>query len=140
MTSEQKGLRLAAGVTMGFGVALALAAFPPLNGPMVLLADIVIWPMNGAETGQAPEARLLYAIAGGVLAAWGFMIWQLAGQAMAREPALIRGFVRQSVILWFAVDSAASVLAGAPLNVVANLGFLGLFLIPMLRGRAVQPA
>jgi hypothetical protein len=140
MTSEQKGLRLAAGITIAVGLALALAAFPPLGAPTVLLADILIWPLDGAETGTAPEARLLYAISGGVLAAWAFMIWRLAGEAMARDPALIRSIIRQSVILWFAIDSTGSVLAGAPLNVLANLGFLALFLIPMLRGRAAQPA
>jgi hypothetical protein len=140
MTAEQKGLRFAAGVTMAFGLALALAAFPPLGAPMILLADILVWPLDGAETGTAPGMRLILAIAGGVMAGWGWLIWQLAGAALAKDPDNIRPFIRQSVILWFVVDSIASVLASAPLNAVANLAFLALFLIPMLRGRAAQAA
>jgi hypothetical protein len=140
MTSEQKGLRFAAAVTMAFGMALALAAFPPLGVPMIVLADILVWPLDGAETGTAPGIRLVLAIAGGVMAGWAWLIWQLAGAAMARDPDSIRPLIRQSLILWFAVDSFASVLAGAPLNAVANLAFLALFLIPMLRGKAAQAA
>ncbi len=140
MTSEQKGLRLASGVTMGFGLGLALAAFPPLAGPAMLLADVLIWPLDGAETGAASETRLLLAIAGGVLAGWAWLIWQLAGAPMARDPVATRALIRQSILVWFVTDSAASVLAGAPLNAVANLAFLALFLVPMQRGGAASAA
>lgn len=132
MTREQRGLRFAAGVTMGFGLMTALAALPQLAAPTVMLADILIWPVDGAETGSLPEARLLYAIAGGVLTGWGWMIWLLAGEAMERQPELVRTVIRQSLLLWFAVDSTGSVLAGAPLNVLANGAFLALFLVPTL--------
>jgi hypothetical protein len=140
MTNEQKGLRFAATVTMGFGVLTALAALPQLAAPTVMLTDILLWPMDGAETGALPEVRLLYAIAGGVLTGWGLMIWQLAGAFMDRAPDLTRQLIRQSVLLWFAVDSTGSVLAGAPWNVPANCIFLAMFLIPMVRGRAAQSA
>lgn len=132
MTREQRGLRFAAGVTMGFGLMTALAALPQLATPTVMLADILIWPVDGAETGSLPEARLLYAIAGGALTGWGWMIWLLAGEAMDRQPGLVRAIIRQSLLLWFAVDSTGSVLAGAPLNVLANGAFLALFLVPTL--------
>ncbi len=140
MTSEQKGLRFAAAVTFLFGLATALAALPQLGAPIVMLADILIWPMDGAETGTLPEARLLYAISGGVLAAWGWMIWRLAGEALEQQPDLIRGIIRTSALIWFAVDSTGSVMAGAPWNVPANCIFLALFLIPMLRGGTAQAA
>jgi hypothetical protein len=140
MTSEQKGLRIAAGVTIGFGLALALAAWPPLAGPMRLLADLLIWPLDGAETGAARDTRLLFAIAGGVMAGWAWLIWQLAGRAMERDPTLVRGLVRQSLLVWFSLDSAGSLLAGVPLNVLGNLVFLALFLVPMARGRAAGVA
>lgn len=140
MTSEQNGLRLASGITMAFGLALALAAFPPTAGPMVLLADVLVWPLDGAETGAAHDTRLAFAIAGGLLAGWGWLIWQLAGAPLARDPVLVRGLIRQSVLVWFVADSAASVLAGAPLNAVANLAFLALYLIPMWRRGAAGMA
>ena len=140
MTSEQKGLRFAAGVMMAFGLSTALAAVPRLGVPIVTLTDILIWPLDGAETGTTPEARLLYAILGGVLTGWSWMIWRLAGAAMANAPEVTRSIIRQSVLVWFVVDSTGSVLAGAPWNVPANCIFLAMFLIPMLMHGAARPA
>lgn len=65
MTPEQKGLRLAAGVTFLTGVALALAAWPPLAAPMRLLADLLIWPLDDGQALAAAETRLMLAISGG---------------------------------------------------------------------------
>jgi hypothetical protein len=137
MTSEQKGLRLAAAVTVGTGLALALAASPALNLPMRLLADLLIWPLDQAQSLTAAETRLAFAVGGGVMVGWGWMIWQLAGAPMERAPQEVRVIIRTSVLAWFLVDSAGSIMAGAALNVVANLVFLALFLVPMRDGRAV---
>lgn len=140
MTSEQKGLRFAAGVTLITGAALALAALPALNLPMRLLADILIWPLDQAQTLGLPETRLAFAIGGGVMLGWGLMIWQLAGEPLERAPDAVRGIIRSSVLAWFVVDSAGSVASGAALNVVPNLVFLALFLVPMRRVRAAVVA
>ncbi len=140
MTSEQKGLRFAAGVTLITGVALALAAHPALNLPMRLLADILIWPLDQAQTIGLSETRLAFAIGGGVMVGWGLMIWQLAGEPLERAPQAVRGIIRSSVLAWFVVDSAGSVASGAALNVVPNLVFLALFLVPMQRARAAVVA
>ena len=140
MTSEQKGLRFAAGVTMVTGLALALSAVPALNLPLRLLTDLLVWPFNGAETLAASETRLALAIGGGVMLGWGLMIWQLAGEPLERAPDAVRGIIRASVLGWFLVDSAASVAAGAALNILPNLVFLALFLLPMRRGAKVVPA
>ena len=102
---------------------------------MMLLADLLIWPLDGAQTGAASETRLMLAIGGGVMAGWGWMIRQLAGAPMARDPAGMRGLIRQSAVLWFVIASTGSVLAAAPLDAVANLGFLALFRFPMARGQ-----
>lgn len=140
MTSEQKGLRFAAGVTMVTGLALALSAVPALNIGVRLLTDLLVWPFNGAETLAASETRLALAIGGGVMLGWGLMIWQLAGEPLERAPDAVRGIIRASVLGWFVVDSAASVAAGAALNILPNLVFLALFLLPMRRGAKVVPA
>lgn len=142
MTTEQKGLRLAAAVTILTGLALALAAWPPLAGPIRLLADLLIWPLDGSQTLAAPETRLALAIGGGLMAGWGTMIWQLAGAPHACDPDTTRRIVLTSLLVWFAVDSTASVAAGAALNVLANAGFLALFLLPILalRRHRTEPA
>jgi hypothetical protein len=63
------------------------------------------------------------------------MIWHLAGSPFARSPAEVRRIILTSVLVWYGIDSAAAVMAGAALNVVANLAFLALFLVPMRLGR-----
>jgi hypothetical protein len=140
MTSEQKGLRFAAGVTMVTGLALALSAVPALNIGVRLLTDLLVWPFDGAETLAASETRLALAIGGGVMLGWGLMTWQLAGEPLERAPEAVRGIIRASVLGWFVVDSAGSVAAGAALNVVPNLVFLALFLLPMRKTRAAVAA
>lgn len=140
LTGEQKGLRLVAGVTMVTGLALAMAAAPVLNLPMRLLSDLLVWPLDGSETLLAHDTRLAFAIGGGVLLGWGLMIWQLAGAPLERAPEAVRAIIRASVLGWFLVDSAGSVAAGAALNVVPNLVFLALFLLPMRKGRAAVAA
>ena len=140
MTSEQKGLRFAAGVTMVTGLALALSAVPELNIGVRLLTDLLVWPFDGAETLAASETRLALAIGGGVMLGWGLMTWQLAGEPLERTPDAVRGIIRASVLGWFLVDSAGSVTAGAALNVVPNLVFLALFLLPMRKARAAVAA
>ena len=138
MTSEQNGLRFAAFATIAFGLLLALAAWPPLNLPIRLLSDLIIWPFDRTETLLASETRLALAIGGGVMAGWGAMIWQLAGAPMRAAPEATRRIILTSALTWFCVDSAASILAGAALNVLANTAFLALFLWPMRRSaRAV---
>lgn len=58
MTTEAKGLRLGAAET---GLT-DLAAWPPLAGPLRLLADLPIWPFDGSQTFAAPETRLVQAM------------------------------------------------------------------------------
>jgi hypothetical protein len=139
MATRQKGLKFAAAVTVGFGLLTAAAAYLPLQGPTLLLADILIWPMDGAQSGDGDVTRLMFAIGGGVLAGWGVLIWMLAGEGMARMPDLARRMVVASALTWFVVDSTASVLADAPWNILGNIPFLVLFLWP-LRGWSATPA
>jgi hypothetical protein len=141
MTSEQKGIRFAAAITLiGFGMASVLSAWAPVSGPMGAVLDGVFWPMDGGQSAAAEETRLLLAILGGITFGWGLMIWHLAGAPLERMPDLIRPILRQSVLAWFVLDSTGSVLAGAPLNVLANVVFAALFLVPLSRGARVALA
>jgi hypothetical protein len=141
MTFEQKGLRFAAASTLiGFGLLCALGSYPPLASPVLLLVDLAFWPLDGLQTGAADETRLLFAILGGITFGWGLMIWQLAGAPLARDPATIRPIILSAVLGWCIVDSSASLLAGSPINVAANLVFLALFLVPLRAGARQQAA
>ena len=136
MTSDKRTfwLRAGAALVIASGALIALGSHPAIAAPLRLVADLLIWPFDGLQPIETSEARLLAAIGGGVLVGWGVMLWQLAP-----EPAAHR-IIRTSVLAWFVVDSGGSLLAGVPLNVVGNLVFLALFLIPIGFGRRAQAA
>jgi hypothetical protein len=136
----QPALKLAAAAVMGVGAVVALAAFPPTALVTNVLSDLVFWPFDGRQAVDTQTARLLAAIGGGVMFGWGLLLWQIASQLLPKEPALAASLIRTSVIAWFALDCTCSVLAGAYLNVVLNMGFLAMFLVPLMsldRGAAV---
>lgn len=118
-------------ITIGFGLLIAAAAIPALNYPMALLGDLIFFPIDGAPTLAAPGERLLSAITGGVMTGWGAMMYLVATELLPKDPALGRRLILTSIVSWFVIDSSMSVAAGAPLNVVGNLGFLLVFVLPL---------
>lgn len=124
-------LKAASAAVMGVGIVVALAAFPPTALVTNILSDLVFWPFDGRQAVDTPTARLLAAIGGGVMFGWGLLLWQIATQLMPKDPALGASLIRTSVLAWFVIDCTCSVLAGAYLNVVLNVGFLALFLLPL---------
>lgn len=142
MTQERtrRWLRFASATVIGFGLLTALGAHPTTGRAVIFLADLLLWPLDGAETGDAGETRLIAAIAGGVMAGWGWMLWGLTGEGMDRAPELSRRLILGSVALWFLIDSTGSLAAGAPLNILGNLVFLAMFLWPLRRPIRLAPA
>lgn len=136
---EQARFRIGAALVIASGILTVTGAFAPLSGPMTWLGDLLVWPLDGAQTGQAAETRLLAAIGGGVMVGWGLMLWQLAGEMMARAPGPVRRIIRISIVAWFVLDSAGSLAAGAAPNLIGNLVFLALFLWPAPAART-RPA
>ncbi|MBM7067630.1 hypothetical protein [Actibacterium sp. 188UL27-1] len=128
-----RGLRIAAATVIAFGPLTMLAAWPPTALPIALFADILFWPLDGVQTMALQDARLLAAICGGGFVGWGLMMWLLAGAPYRAAPVAMRRIFLISVMGWFVIDGIGSVLAGAPLNVAANIGFLALFLWPLRR-------
>jgi len=120
-------LKFGAVLLVGFGVLFVLSAWPPLAAPLTLLVDLFAFPFDGAQTLSAEATRLALAIGGGVLAGWGAMIWLIATRLADSDPALARSLVLGPVVICFVLDSAGSVAAGVPFNVVLNVGFLVLF-------------
>jgi hypothetical protein len=126
-------LKLAAVVTTGFGILTALAAWPATNGIIGWFTDVVFWPFDGSQTLRAPETRLFCAISGGVLTAFGVLLWQLATRLYPVDPQLTRTLVLSSAFSWFAVDSIGSIAATAPGNALLNIPFLLMLILPVWR-------
>ena len=126
-------LKAASALIIGFGIITVSAATPATAGLARFLIDMIFWPIDGAQTLAAPETRLLCAIAGGLMAGWGAMLWLAATRLYSQAPELAGTMIMVSLGAWFIVDSLGSILAGAPLNALLNMGFLPIFLIPLMR-------
>lgn len=138
--TTQTWLKVASGVLIGFGILIFLAAHPATADVTAFLTDMIFWPVDSAQTLAASETRLFCAILGGVMVGWGLMIWLVTVRLYPREPALARTLILTSIGTWFVVDSIGSILAGAPLNALFNIGFLLLFAIPLRHARRRAPA
>lgn len=132
LESRIRWLKIASGITMGFGILIAAAAIPALKAPTVLLLDLIYFPVDGAQTMADPASRLFSAVTGGVLTGWGLMAWLIANDLMPEQPELARRIVLLSIGTWFVIDSSMSIAAGAPLNALFNTGFLAMFCLPVL--------
>lgn len=125
-------LKTASLILIGFGLLMALSAFTPVGAVMGILLDLAVLPVDGGQSIAGQETRLLLAIAGGLLAGWGAMLWLIASHVYAPNPALGGRLILSGIAVWFVVDSAGSVLVGAWFNMVLNAGFLALFAGPIL--------
>jgi hypothetical protein len=101
----QTWLKAAAGIVLGVGLLLAAGAWPPLAAPVVFLADLIIWPLDGLQTLAAPETRVFMAISGGVMVGWGVTLWKLADYLMPEQLAAVRSITMTGLYSWFVVDS-----------------------------------
>jgi len=131
----QAWVKAAAAVVAGVGLLIAIAAWPPLSGPVLFFADLFIWPLDGAQSLAAPETRVFMAISGGLMVGWGVTLWKLAVYLMPIDAAAVRQITMTGLYCWFAVDSIGSIMAGVPLNAVANISFVVLFLLAFRQRR-----
>lgn len=120
--------------TLAFGVVLAAAAVPGLEGPTVWFYDLVHWPIDGASS-WGEDVRFTCGVLGAVMIGWALTIFVLADLAArvdaALEARLWRGLTL-AIGVWFVVDSAISIATGAPVNAVSNTAFVAAFLVPVL--------
>ena len=126
-------LKFGSALVVGFGVVIAMAAYPPTAGIARFLLDLVIWPVDGVEAISGPEMRLLSAVSGGVMVGWGILLWLVATRLYPKDPGLARTLILASIGTWFLADSLASIVAGVPLNALLNVSFLVLFSWPLMR-------
>ena len=126
-------LKVASASFILFGLGVALAAHPATALPMTLFTDLALWPFDGLQNLNTPEARILSGVCGGILAGWGVMFWMLAAHGLRAAPLLTRKIMLASVTTWFVIDSTASIAAGAPFNAILNVPFLLAIVLPLWR-------
>jgi len=126
--------------TIIVGFLLALVAFPPLAAPGIAMIDFVDWPVDGAVDLDR-ISRTLSAVSGGLTAGLGACFLFLVAPLVERGDPLARSGGALTLLIWYGIDSAGSIAAGAPLNAVTNTLFLMLLLVPLLlAGKRVPEA
>lgn len=120
-------------ITIGFGAAFALAAFTSTRTPALVFMDVVFWPIDGQPAALSREAALSTALCGAIMIGWGTLMLGLARDPeLSRMPQVWR-LMTAGMIAWFVVDSIASWVTGAGVNVIGNSLFLGTYLWPVVQ-------
>lgn len=126
-------LKFACLFVIGFGLLGVLAIVPALSGVTRFFIDLAFWPVDGAPGAPTPESNLLWAIVNGILIGWGVLLWQVTTKVYSTTPDVGRSMILTSIGIWFVIDSAGSIAAGAPVNALLNITFLLMFFIPLWR-------
>ena len=142
MTQQQSSMRRAGWVLIAIGVIFAFAALPMFHPLAALFLKIAYWPMHSLPADLTVPVPLLVAITGGLTAGFGGMVWALGTHVAGTAPEAAEKVTKITAWVWYCTDSTASILVGAPFNVVLNLSFLILMLaasrVPM-RDATVTP-
>lgn len=112
-----------------------LFATGAMNDPTGSLSQFLAIIIPGSEGVGAianPESKVGFAIAGGVFAGFMVMILLITAPAIERGDKAITRATVYALLIWYVVDSGASVAGGAPLNALSNALFLILYLLPLL--------
>lgn len=103
------------------------------------LFDRLFWPDAGPDAGTVRFQRYVIGGAGGVMAAWGILLYALARWAFAHLDRAVLNALAASAIAWFVLDSAAKIAAEATLFVAGNVPLLVALLLPLVRGSRMPP-
>lgn len=130
--SRVKALKLASLVVIGFGLLMVTTVFTPTDVILRFFLDLAFLPFDGGQDIASDSGWLMTAITGGVLTGWGATVWLVTTRVYAADPSAGKKIILPGILVWFAVDSLGSILAGAWFNVVMNGIFLAMFAVPIL--------
>jgi hypothetical protein len=120
-----------------FGVALAAAGIPALEGPMVALYRFLSGGATGPDVFVPPGARFSVALMGAVSIGWGLSLFPLVSAAQKLGAPVWRALTF-AVLSWFVIDSFLSWSNGFALNAASNTLLLLGYLIPVLATGALN--
>ncbi|MEO9635108.1 MAG: hypothetical protein ABJF89_09375 [Parasphingorhabdus sp.] len=131
-TTAAKFMRFAAIMSLLSALLFATGAMQDPTGILSRFLAIIIPGSEGVSGIATPEARVGFAIAGGVFAGFMVMLYMITAPAIERgDKVTIRASIA-ALLVWFVVDSGASIAGGAPLNALSNFAFLLFLLLPLI--------
>ncbi|PLX18207.1 MAG: hypothetical protein C0597_06385 [Marinilabiliales bacterium] len=124
-------LKIACVLTGVTGI-IAMAASTPKGAHLWLaLFDMLKWPINNDPSEFQSESLALNAVLGGVMTGWASLMYSIIDNQVTKGNFEMLKYISLSILIWFIVDSAGSILADLPLNVLLNSVFLIIFIIPI---------
>lgn len=126
-------LKSACCLTVFTGIISVLGSFEPTQLPWLILHNLLSSSQN-SRASFSEDALVLNAIVGGLMMGWGTLMFLLADEC-AKSIKIWRAMVA-GLVVWFFFDSLGSVLSGVYLNVVLNICFITVFIIPLM---AIKP-
>jgi len=126
-------LKITAVVVGIAGPIFFLGTIVSTSEPARLTLDILSWPLDGTQSFAAPTTRFLSALTGGFLLGWSVLFWSLSTKVYDFAPEQVRQSTVLSLLAWFALDSAGSILSGNASNAGFNVLVLLLAVGPLWR-------
>lgn len=120
-----------------FGLALAGGGLPATDGPVRLILALLQGP---GPVQFDPTLRFSLGVMGGVSIGWAVMLFLVLRQAIAQGPAgrPLWNAISAGMASWFIIDSTLSVATGFGLNVIPNIGLVGMYIVGLMRSGALK--
>lgn len=125
-------IRIVGSFSILVAILFALAGVNDFTGANEIFFQLASSGGNGVAGLDTPEAKMAMAIAGGVFAGLMAMYVFISAPGVEQGSELIRKGTIYTFLVWFAVDSSASVASGNAVNVMPNIVFLIVYLTPLL--------
>ena len=125
-------MRVVVLISLLSALLFATGAMGDPTGMMNIFLASVIPGSEGSVAIATTEAKLGYAIAGGVFAGFMIMILLITVPAIEQGNRDITRATIYALLIWYVIDSGASIVGGAPMNAVSNAIFLVLYLLPLI--------
>jgi hypothetical protein len=127
-------------ITLGFGVLMVGAAFPPFDRPALALFDVAFLPFDGKPAAFAAETQFAAGVGGAVMLGWAVLVIGLVQRAAVVSDPVVWRLLLASMATWCALDCIVSIKTGALGNVSGNVIIFALFLWPVWKsGVLTQP-
>ena len=134
MSPQATGLyiRIVGSISLLVAILFSLAGVNDFTGANDLFFRLASSGGNGVAGLDTAEAKLAMAIAGGVFGGMMAMYIFITAPGVEQGSDLVRKGSIYAFLVWFLVDSGASVASGNPQNVIPNSMFLVIYLTPLL--------
>jgi len=125
-------IRIVGSFSLLVALIFALAGVNDFTGANDLFFRLASSGGNGVAGLDTAEAKLAMAIAGGVFGGLMAVYIFITAPGVEQGSELVRKGSIYTFLVWFVIDSSASVASGNPQNVIPNIVFLVVYLVPLL--------